>query len=91
MSSILPTDVQLFLSGEPKADARGECYREPGSTIPIIEPLNLTRSLSMSSLTLIKIGKQMTVRNNLTLLVLHKSLPCSLIGRIPSDCRKQCK
>jgi hypothetical protein len=38
MSSILPTDVQLFLSGEPKADARGGCHREPGSTIT--EPLN---------------------------------------------------
>ena len=31
------------------------------------------------------------MKNNLTLLVLHKLLQCLLIGRIPSDCRKQCK
>ena len=33
----------------------------------------------------------MTVKNSLTLLVLHKLLPCLLIGRIPFDCPKQCK
>ena len=57
----------------------------------ITELWNFPRSSSTFFLTLFRIGKQKAMKNNLTLLVLHKSLPCLLIGRIPSDCRKQCE